>query len=50
MITVFGKPKGNGIEDVLEWIDLGHFAVVQGFTDFTSPDIQASVWERTWPR
>jgi len=50
MITAFGKPRGDRIEDVLEWIDLGHFAVVQGFTDFTSPDIQASVWERTWPR
>jgi len=49
-ITAFGKPDGNGIDQILAWIDLGHFAVVQGFTDFTSPDIQKSVWERTWPR
>jgi uncharacterized protein (TIGR04255 family) len=48
-ITAFGRPKGNGIDPILDWIDLGHFAVVQGFTDFTSPDIQRTVWERTWP-
>jgi uncharacterized protein (TIGR04255 family) len=49
-ITAFGKPKGNGIDHILNWIDLGHFAVVQGFTDFTAPEIQLSQWERTWPR
>jgi uncharacterized protein (TIGR04255 family) len=48
-ITAFGAPKGNGIEQILEWIDLGHFAVVQGFTDFTAADIQETIWERTWP-
>jgi uncharacterized protein (TIGR04255 family) len=48
-ITAFGKPRGSGIEEILEWLDLGHFAVVQGFTDFTSPQVQESVWERTWP-
>jgi uncharacterized protein (TIGR04255 family) len=48
-ITAFGKPKGSGMEEILEWLDLGHFAVVQGFTDFTSPQVQESVWERTWP-
>ena len=49
-ITAFGRPKGNEIDQVLEWIDLGHFAVVQGFTDFTSPDVQTAIWERKWPR
>lgn len=48
-ITAFGKPKGNGVNHILDWIDLGHFAVVQGFTDFTAPEIQTAVWERTWP-
>jgi hypothetical protein len=48
-ITAFGKPRGSGMEEILEWLDLGHFAVVQGFTDFTSPQVQESVWERTWP-
>jgi uncharacterized protein (TIGR04255 family) len=48
-ITAFGKPKGNSIAQILDWIDLGHFAVVQGFTDFTAPIIQESIWERTWP-
>jgi uncharacterized protein (TIGR04255 family) len=49
-ITAFGKPKGSSIDQILDWIDIGHFAVVQGFSDFTSPDIQTSIWERTWPR
>ena len=29
------------------WFDLAHKAIVTGFSDLTSPDIQRNVWERT---
>jgi hypothetical protein len=45
-ITAVGKPQGSSIGEILNWLDLGHFAVVQGFSDFTSPNMQAAVWER----
>jgi hypothetical protein len=48
-ITAVGKPTGNSAADILGWLDLGRHAVVQGFTDFTSPTTQTAIWERTWP-
>jgi len=48
-VTAIGKPQSSSAEDVLKWLDLGHYAVVQGFTDFTSSNTQTVIWERTWP-
>jgi len=45
-ITAVGKPQGSSVREILTWLDLGHYAVVQGFTDFTSTDTQTAIWER----
>jgi hypothetical protein len=45
-ITAIGQPASNSTEAILEWLDLGRHAVVQGFSDFTSTEIQTTVWER----
>jgi hypothetical protein len=47
-LTAFGKPKGSGLVDIVNWLDQGRRAVVQGFSDFTSEEVQAKVWERIW--
>jgi uncharacterized protein (TIGR04255 family) len=48
-LTAYGKPKGSELPQLLEWLDQGHYAVVQGFSDFTSEDIQTKMWGRIWP-
>ena len=48
-ITAVGKPQGTGTDEILKWLDLGHYAVVQAFTDFTSSNVQTGIWERIWP-
>ena len=35
-LTAFGKPKTSDVRHLMEWMDNGRFAVVQGFSDFTS--------------
>lgn len=48
-ITAVGKPTGSSTVEIMKWLDLGRHAVVQGFSDFTSPNTQTSIWERIWP-
>ena len=48
-LTAYGKPKGSDVPEILAWLDQGRDAVVQGFTDFTSEEVQTRVWERIWP-
>jgi hypothetical protein len=45
-ITAAGPPKSSDIEDIMEWMDKGRYAVVKGFSDFTSDEVQVKVWER----
>jgi hypothetical protein len=45
--TAYGKPKSNGIGDLLDWLDEGRKVIVRGFCDFTSPAAQSKYWGRT---
>jgi len=47
-ITAVGRPKGNDLESILDWLDKGHYAVVKGFSDFTSKEAQEKYWGRKW--
>jgi uncharacterized protein (TIGR04255 family) len=47
-ITAVGRPKGNDIASILDWLDKGHYAVVKGFSEFTSKEAQTQYWGRTW--
>ena len=37
-VTASGKPASQENADLYEWLDYGHFAVVNGFVRFTSPE------------
>lgn len=45
-ITAAGPPKSSDIENIMEWMDKGRYAVVKGFSEFTSDEVQVKVWER----
>lgn len=45
-LTAIGRPKGNDLPSILEWLDKGHYAVVKGFSEFTSIDSQTQYWGR----
>ncbi len=44
-LTARGRPHSSGVEDILDWFDMGHEWIVRGFTDFTTPEMH-EVWER----
>lgn len=44
-MTARGKPISNKLHDLLEWLDLGHDWIVNGFTDFTTQYMH-TIWER----
>ncbi len=37
-VTASGKPEGHENDDLYEWLDYGHLAVVNGFVEFTSAE------------
>jgi uncharacterized protein (TIGR04255 family) len=45
-ITARGTPDGSSSEEILKWLDLGHYYVVKTFADITT-DRMHKVWERT---
>jgi len=42
-ITAIGKPESSDTKGILNWLDAGHAAVVEGFTEFTS-DAAHAIW------
>jgi uncharacterized protein (TIGR04255 family) len=44
-VTALGRPNSSDESGIMEWLDLGRAAVVQGFTDFTG-DKAHSIWEK----
>ncbi len=44
-LTARGKPNSSELQDILEWLDLGHRWIVNGFTDFTTPEMHRA-WKR----
>jgi uncharacterized protein (TIGR04255 family) len=44
-VTALGRPNSSGESDIMDWLDAGRAAVVQGFTDFTSERAH-SIWRR----
>ena len=42
-LTATGKPAGSRLKDILDWLDLGHVAVVSSFRDLTTPEMH-SYW------
>lgn len=45
-LTAVGQPGGNDLGSILEWLDKGHYAVVKGFSQFTSQEVQDQHWGR----
>jgi uncharacterized protein (TIGR04255 family) len=45
-ITAAGAPTGSRIDDIMQWMDLGRYAVVKCFSEFTSVDVQTKAWGR----
>lgn len=41
-----GKPTADGIDGVVGFLDIGHEAIVNGFTSITTPEMHR-VWRRT---
>jgi hypothetical protein len=35
-LTARGKPESSTLQHLLDWLDLGHEWIVNGFTDFTT--------------
>ncbi len=44
-ITARGKPASNQLDDLLQWLDLGHEWIVNGFTDITTQYMH-TIWGR----
>ncbi len=44
-VTALGRPNSSEESDIMEWLDFGQSAVVQGFTDFTSENAH-SIWRK----
>jgi uncharacterized protein (TIGR04255 family) len=44
-VTALGRPTSSDDKDILNWLDAGRSAVVQGFTDFTS-ETAHSIWRK----
>jgi uncharacterized protein (TIGR04255 family) len=47
-LTAVGRPAGSDLKSIIEWLDKGHYAVVKGFSQFTSIEIQNRIWGRKW--
>ncbi len=47
-LTAVGKPRGSDLASILDWLDKGHYAVVKGFSEFTSLQVQQEHWGRKW--
>jgi uncharacterized protein (TIGR04255 family) len=47
-LTAIGKPNGSDLTSIMEWLDKGRYAVVKGFSQFTSLDVQNQIWGREW--
>lgn len=45
-VTATGRPASSDLGDILSWLDVGHKALIHGFIDFTTPEIQ-DYWRRT---
>ena len=43
-LTAVGKPRGSDLASILDWLDKGHYAVVKGFSEFTSLQVQQEHW------
>ena len=43
-LTAVGRPHGSDLASIVEWFDKGHYAVVKGFSQFTSVEIQEEYW------
>jgi len=39
VLTATGKPSGSRVSDILQWLDVGHVAVVTSFRDLTTPEM-----------
>lgn len=44
-VSALGRPRSSEDADILQWMDSGRAAVVEGFTDFTSRSAH-SIWRR----
>ncbi len=44
-LTARGKPEGDGIDGIMQFLDRGHEEIVRGFTSITTPAMH-EVWER----
>jgi uncharacterized protein (TIGR04255 family) len=42
-VTAMGKPESSDTDSILQWLDIGHAAVVEGFKQFTSERAHA-IW------
>lgn len=42
-VTALGKPDSPNIDDILDWLDIGHAAALEGFKEFTS-DAAHAIW------
>lgn len=47
-LTAVGRPRGSDLASIVEWLDKGHYAVVKGFSQFTSLEAQNENWGRQW--
>lgn len=45
-LTVRGRPNSSEVDDIAEWLDLGHEWVVRSFTDVTTSEMH-KIWGRT---
>jgi uncharacterized protein (TIGR04255 family) len=45
-LTVRGKPLSSNLNDIQEWLNLGHEWIVRGFTDITTKEMH-QYWGRT---
>jgi uncharacterized protein (TIGR04255 family) len=45
-ITAAGPPKSSNIDDIMDWMDKGRYAVVKSFSEFTAEEVQTRIWER----
>src|SRR5882724_3288532 len=45
-LTVRGRPASSEVEDIMEWLELGHEWAVRGFTDITTEEMHKH-WGRT---
>ncbi len=47
-LTAVARPKGSDLASILECLDKGRYAVVKGFSQFTSLEVQNRIWGREW--